>query len=789
MSYQVFARKYRPLTFDDVLGQNHVVQTLKNAIEHNRLAHAYLFVGPRGTGKTSTARIFAKALNCSDGPKVDFDPHEDICEEIAEGRSLDVLEIDGASNRGIDHIRDLRDNVRFAPSRGNFRIVYIDEVHMLTKESFNALLKTLEEPPSHVKFIFATTEPHKILPTILSRCQRFDLRPIPSEIIANHLLHIASAEGVNLSREAAFSVAKVAEGGMRDAQSMLDQLVSFCGNHIEEQQVLHIFGITSRETVASALSMILNKKLPSLLHLLHEQAEAGRDMGQFLSEIISSVREILVSKVDPETGFDSLPESSREELAALVKTTQTDKILRLVEVLAETEDKMRWSTNKRLHLEMGLIKAVHALGEASISDIIMALEGAPLPEPMPVITPVQLRKTAPAPFSSSLEQQNNASRSSSASEAEPPENNKTPVPEATSAPHPNLMDPVPDFSATKPSPASEIQENVSEPVKAIPAPPPGEEVPVSPLSDLEPNLPTAVAEEEQPYSEPKSPSVPIPYPLEKPQEITSSLSDTPSTTPSTPVEEKLHASLPDLKPQIPAVVIEEAPPLPEEPQRITSVLSDAPAAPPDSLEPTFMDPEESLPPERQTSSFFDNLFSTESTPTQSSSPVRKEEPEESVLQITKNVTEEDWKAVLEQATVKFPLQADFLGGSVFSGHDGAFIAISFHPSDHQGMDSLSSGSLRTALEAELSKKTGMPVTISIRQDTSIPEPVQEQLEPLPVPPSPAVSVVAPKPQAFREKLAESVQEPAQEQTEDNFYYTDPLIDDAMEIFRARIISQ
>ena len=290
---------------------------------------------------------------------MDFDPHEDICEEIAEGRSLDVLEIDGASNRGIDHIRDLRDNVRFAPSRGNFRIVYIDEVHMLTKESFNALLKTLEEPPPHVKFIFATTEPHKILPTILSRCQRFDLRPIPSEIIAEHLLHIASAEGVSLSREAAFAVAKVADGGMRDAQSMLDQLVSFCGDHIEEQQVLHIFGITSRETVAHALALILNKELPSLLHLLHEQAEAGRDMSQFLSEIISAVREILVSKVDPEASFDSLPESSKEELAELVKRTHTDKILRLVEVLAETEDKMRWSTNKRLHLEMGLINSAH----------------------------------------------------------------------------------------------------------------------------------------------------------------------------------------------------------------------------------------------------------------------------------------------------------------------------------------------------------------------------------------------------------------------------------------------
>lgn len=406
MSYQVFARKYRPLTFNDVLGQDHVVQTLKNAIEHNRLAHAYLFVGPRGTGKTSTARIFAKALNCTDGPKVDFDPHEDICEEIAEGRSLDVLEIDGASNRGIDHIRDLRDNVRFAPSRGNFRIVYIDEVHMLTKESFNALLKTLEEPPQHVKFIFATTEPHKILPTILSRCQRFDLRPIPSEIIANHLLHIASAEGISLSREAAFAVAKVADGGMRDAQSMLDQLVSFCGDHIEEQQVLHIFGITSRETVAQALALILKKELPSLLHLLHEQAEAGRDMGQFLSEIISSVREILVAKVDPEANFDSLPEASKEELTGLVKRTQTDKILRLVEVLAETEDKMRWSTNKRLHLEMGLIKAVHALAEASISDIIMALEGAPLPSSLPQAAPASTNPAAPASVSSIPQESN-----------------------------------------------------------------------------------------------------------------------------------------------------------------------------------------------------------------------------------------------------------------------------------------------------------------------------------------------------------------------------------------------
>lgn len=729
MSYQVFARKYRPLTFNDVLGQDHVVQTLKNAIEHNRLAHAYLFVGPRGTGKTSTARIFAKALNCSGGPKVDFDPHEDICEEIAEGRSLDVLEIDGASNRGIDHIRDLRDNVRFAPSRGNFRIVYIDEVHMLTKESFNALLKTLEEPPPHVKFIFATTEPHKILPTILSRCQRFDLRPIPSEIIAEHLLHIASAEGVNLSREAAFAVAKVADGGMRDAQSMLDQLVSFCGNQIEEEQVLHIFGITSRETVAHALALILNKELPSLLHLLHEQAEAGRDMGQFLSEIISAVREILVSKVDPEASFDSLPEASKEELAGLVKRTQTDKILRLVEVLAETEDKMRWSTNKRLHLEMGLIKAVHALAEASISDIIMALEGAPLAASTQAPADRQEQKapaaaaTAPAP--------------------EPPATVQAPIPaeKPEPAPEAHLMDPVPDFSPAKPSPAAAMQK--SEPASVPPAPVPAE------APEPQPQVPPADVEEEPP--------------------------------PSLPEEEPLHSA--------PEPQQEPVPEIPAETQRPASVISDAPVSPPDSPEPTFMDPEESLPPERRTSSFFDNLFDTASAPSRASAPAVKEEPQAPVPQSGRTITEEDWKAALEQAAAKFPLQADFLANSVFSGHDGAFVAVSFHPSDHQGMDSLGSGPLRAALEADLSKRGGVPVTISILQDASIPEPVQEELAPLPAPPPPAAAAPAPKPQAPREKTAAPVREPAKEENEDNSYYTDPLIDAAMEIFRARIISQ
>ena len=409
MSYQVFARKYRPRTFKDVLGQDHVVRTLCNAIEQQRLAHAYLFVGPRGTGKTSTARIFAKALNCTNGPKVDFDPDEDVCLEIAEGRSLDVQEIDGASNRGIDNIRDLRDNVQFAPTRGKYRIIYIDEVHMLTKESFNALLKTLEEPPAHVMFIFATTEPHKILPTILSRCQRFDLRPIPADTIANHLVNIAANEGVKLEQDAAYAIATVADGGMRDAQSMLDQLVSFCGNHITEQNVNDIFGVTSRETVAKALAYLLDRRLPDLLHLVHELAEAGRDMGQLLSELMGAVRELLIAKVAPQEAHSTLPEQWRATLAELLGRTPTDKIIRLMEVLSHAEEQMRWSTNKRLYLEMGLIQAVHSLAEANISDIIRALNGAPLPEtpiataPMPAVAmpgsvaPAAAPTPAPAP--------------------------------------------------------------------------------------------------------------------------------------------------------------------------------------------------------------------------------------------------------------------------------------------------------------------------------------------------------------------------------------------------------
>jgi DNA polymerase III subunit gamma/tau len=249
MAYEVLARKWRPQQFADVVGQNHVTQTLQNAITAKRIAHAYLFVGPRGTGKTSLARLFAKALNCKTGPTITPCDVCDSCREITAGISLDVQEIDGASNNSVEQVRELRDNVKFAPTHGKYKIYIIDEVHMLSTAAFNALLKTLEEPPAHVKFFFATTEAHKVLPTIVSRCQRFDLRRIPVALIIERLNLIANEEKVSLDSDAALAIARGAEGGLRDAESALDQLIAFRGETIAETDVLAVFGLVSRQTL------------------------------------------------------------------------------------------------------------------------------------------------------------------------------------------------------------------------------------------------------------------------------------------------------------------------------------------------------------------------------------------------------------------------------------------------------------------------------------------------------------------------------------------------------------
>src|SRR5438445_5411486 len=256
MAYQVIARKCRPQRFQDVVGQEHVTETLAHAIEQKRIAHAYIFCGPRGTGKTTVARIFAKALNCTGGPKANFDVNDPKCVEIADGRSMDVLEIDGASNNGVEQVRELRETCKYAPASAKFKIYIIDEVHMLSTAAFNALLKTLEEPPEHVKFLFATTDPEKVLATILSRCQRFDLRRIPVSLIVRHLAHVAKLEKVKIDDAALRAIARGVDGAMRDAESALDQLISFCGDKIVEEDVLSMFGLTAQGQILSLAAAI-----------------------------------------------------------------------------------------------------------------------------------------------------------------------------------------------------------------------------------------------------------------------------------------------------------------------------------------------------------------------------------------------------------------------------------------------------------------------------------------------------------------------------------------------------
>jgi DNA polymerase III subunit gamma/tau len=373
VSYEVFARKYRPQTFDDLVGQAHVSRTLKNAVAQNRLAHAYLFVGPRGIGKTSTARILAKSLNCVKGPTVTPCGECDNCLEIAAGNSLDVIEIDGASNNSVEDVRQLRENVRYAPAKGRYKIYLIDEVHMLSPAAFNALLKTLEEPPEHVKFIFATTEPQKVLPTILSRCQRFDLHRIPANLIAKHLQFIAGKEQITLEPAAAHAVARGAEGGLRDAESMLDQLVAFCGEKISENDVLDVFGFTSEQIVVDLTGRILRGETPGAIDLLHQQSEAGKDMMRLMSDLIAYLRDLLVFKAKPDALKEDVEADVQTSLATHAELVTMDRLLELVDQFAAAEGRMKWAPNKKLHLEVAIIKAIQSLGQATLDEVIEKL--------------------------------------------------------------------------------------------------------------------------------------------------------------------------------------------------------------------------------------------------------------------------------------------------------------------------------------------------------------------------------------------------------------------------------
>jgi DNA polymerase III subunit gamma/tau len=374
MSYQVIARKYRPQRFEDVVGQEHVTQTLAHAIEQKRIAHAYLFCGPRGTGKTTIARIFAKCLNCTGGPKVAFDENDSRCQEITEGRSIDVLEIDGASNNGVEQVRELRETCKYAPASSKFKIYIIDEVHMLSTAAFNALLKTLEEPPEHVKFMFATTDPEKVLPTILSRCQRFDLRRIPAALIVKHLTLIAGKEKVKIDDAALFAIARGADGGMRDAESALDQLISFCGDKIEEPDVLSMFGLTAQGQILELSRAVLAGEIQTALGQLNELSQHGKDLGRLLGDLLSHVRNLLIFQVS--RGDVNLLEVSEAETTSLKEQAamaSTETFTRILEVLADAELRLRDAASKKILLEITLLKAIEARNAVNLDAVLKQL--------------------------------------------------------------------------------------------------------------------------------------------------------------------------------------------------------------------------------------------------------------------------------------------------------------------------------------------------------------------------------------------------------------------------------
>ena len=375
MSYQVIARKYRPQRFRDVVGQEHVTDTLSHAIEQQRIAHAYLFCGPRGTGKTTIARIFAKCLNCTNGPKVEFDEGDSRCQEIAEGRSMDVMEIDGASNNGVEQVRELRETCKYAPASSKYKIYIIDEVHMLSTAAFNALLKTLEEPPAHVKFLFATTDPEKVLPTILSRCQRYDLRRIPAALIAKHLTLIAGLEKVTIHPTALYAIARGATGALRDAESALDQLISFCGDKIEEADVLSMFGLTAQGQLLELTRAVLAGEVEKALRQLNGLATQGKDLGRLLSDLLNHFRNLLIFQVSK--GDLTMLEISEAEAAALKEQSpmaNAEGLTRIMEVLADAEMRMRDAASKKILVEVALLKAIEARSAVSIDSLLKQLQ-------------------------------------------------------------------------------------------------------------------------------------------------------------------------------------------------------------------------------------------------------------------------------------------------------------------------------------------------------------------------------------------------------------------------------
>lgn len=386
MDYQVSARKYRPGTFDDVIGQPHVVQTLVNAVTSKRIAQAYLFSGTRGVGKTTVARILAKALNCEQGPTGTPCTTCVNCTEIAQGHSVDVIEIDGASNTSVDDVREIRENVKFAPFHGTYRVYIIDEVHMLSNSAFNALLKTLEEPPPHVVFIFATTEIHKIPATILSRCQHYNFRRIAKTEIIERLRHVAGQDGIALEDRSLAALARASEGSMRDGLSLLDQAVAFGGKSIVHTDLEALLGAIPQELVRSLIRAITSQDSAGALRTLSQLVEGGHELRAYCADVVEYVRHLLVVSVTPPQEWPALIEVSSDDLAQLAtdKASLTpEQIQQIFTLFLEAEDALRFSAHPRFVLETAAIKATRLLGpQTTISDQpgrAVSAAGAPHP--------------------------------------------------------------------------------------------------------------------------------------------------------------------------------------------------------------------------------------------------------------------------------------------------------------------------------------------------------------------------------------------------------------------------
>ncbi|MCF7908557.1 MAG: DNA polymerase III subunit gamma/tau [Candidatus Omnitrophica bacterium] len=361
MEYLAFALKYRPQNFEQVIGQEHIVVSLRNAILKDRVSHAYIFSGPRGIGKTSLARIFAKSLNCAEGPTAKPCGKCPSCLAITKGKSLDIIEIDGASNRGIDEIRTLRENVKLSPAGSRYKIYIIDEVHMLTQEAFNALLKTLEEPPPHVKFIFATTHPHKILPTILSRCQKFQFNLIALENIVAKLRIIAKSEKIKIEDSLLYTIGRAAAGSIRDAESLFDQLAPVVLEKGSLKDVFSFLGIIDEESLNKALKALLDKDIESCLEFIDRLAKDGKDLGIFLNAFIEHLRNLLLAKVSSRTFQDlsDVSPQSKDFIIELAKTITTFEVLRAIDLLIEAKDISKRLNTVRIPLELALIRYSH----------------------------------------------------------------------------------------------------------------------------------------------------------------------------------------------------------------------------------------------------------------------------------------------------------------------------------------------------------------------------------------------------------------------------------------------